>query len=204
MEVTFDPEKRDATLADRGLDFADAIEVFEGSQSTCRTCAGTTAKNASLPWDISAAGWSSWFGPSAGERAASFPLGKPMNRNEHRLGSDLARVDTHVIRPHEYDEIPELSDTDFSRGIVHEGGLPMRRGRPKPGAPKQQVTLRLDRDVSNNSGQPAKAGKAASTPPCGNPSSGRSHHDCTYRAIFSISGRMVAATAASVIGPMNL
>ena len=59
----------------------------------------------------------------------------------------LARVDTHVIRPHEYDEIPELSDTDFGRGIVHEGGLPVRRGRPKLGAPKQQVTLRLDRDV---------------------------------------------------------
>ena len=30
MKVTFDPIKRDKTLADRGLDFADAEIVFEG------------------------------------------------------------------------------------------------------------------------------------------------------------------------------
>lgn len=30
MKVTFDPTKRDKTLADRGLDFADAEIVFEG------------------------------------------------------------------------------------------------------------------------------------------------------------------------------
>ena len=28
MRITFDPNKRDATLAERGLDFADAAEVF--------------------------------------------------------------------------------------------------------------------------------------------------------------------------------
>ena len=30
MEITFDLAKRDATLADRGLDLADAERVFEG------------------------------------------------------------------------------------------------------------------------------------------------------------------------------
>ena len=30
MRISFDPAKRDATLADRGLDFADAAEVFAG------------------------------------------------------------------------------------------------------------------------------------------------------------------------------
>lgn len=30
MEVSFDPEKRAATLANRGLDFADAVIVFDG------------------------------------------------------------------------------------------------------------------------------------------------------------------------------
>lgn len=30
MEITFDPAKRDATFAERGLDFADAAIVFEG------------------------------------------------------------------------------------------------------------------------------------------------------------------------------
>ena len=31
MAVTFDPAKRDKTLSERGLDFADAIEVFNGT-----------------------------------------------------------------------------------------------------------------------------------------------------------------------------
>lgn len=31
MNITFDPAKRDATLANRGLDFADAAEVFAGA-----------------------------------------------------------------------------------------------------------------------------------------------------------------------------
>lgn len=30
MEITFDPTKREATLSNRGLDFADAAEVFSG------------------------------------------------------------------------------------------------------------------------------------------------------------------------------
>jgi uncharacterized protein len=30
MAITFDPAKRDRTLAERGLDFADAEQVFAG------------------------------------------------------------------------------------------------------------------------------------------------------------------------------
>ena len=30
MSITFDPAKRDTTLAERGLDFADAVFVFAG------------------------------------------------------------------------------------------------------------------------------------------------------------------------------
>jgi len=30
MKITFDPAKRASTLKDRGLDFADAVEVFAG------------------------------------------------------------------------------------------------------------------------------------------------------------------------------
>ena len=30
MKITFDPAKRAATLADRGVDFLDAVKVFEG------------------------------------------------------------------------------------------------------------------------------------------------------------------------------
>lgn len=31
MRITFDPAKRDRTLAERGLDFADAAQVFSGT-----------------------------------------------------------------------------------------------------------------------------------------------------------------------------
>jgi uncharacterized DUF497 family protein len=34
MRITFDPAKRDKTLADRGLDFADAAQVFAGPAFT--------------------------------------------------------------------------------------------------------------------------------------------------------------------------
>jgi uncharacterized DUF497 family protein len=34
MEITFDPAKREATLAHRGLDFADAAKVFSGRTFT--------------------------------------------------------------------------------------------------------------------------------------------------------------------------
>jgi len=30
VRITFDPAKRDLTLANRGLDFMDAVEVFAG------------------------------------------------------------------------------------------------------------------------------------------------------------------------------
>ena len=31
MKITFDPTKRNATLMNRGLDFADAVDVFAGT-----------------------------------------------------------------------------------------------------------------------------------------------------------------------------
>ena len=33
-KITFDPAKRDATLAHRGLDFADAAKAFKGDHAT--------------------------------------------------------------------------------------------------------------------------------------------------------------------------
>jgi uncharacterized protein (DUF4415 family) len=63
------------------------------------------------------------------------------------LGSDLKKVDRHVIQPHEYDEIPELTDDFFERADVYRGNKLIRRGRPKTDDPKQLVSLRLDAEV---------------------------------------------------------
>ncbi|MBL8338573.1 MAG: BrnA antitoxin family protein [Rhodoferax sp.] len=57
------------------------------------------------------------------------------------LGSDLKRVDRHVIQPAEYDELPELTDDMFARGVVNKGG------RPRAANPKRLISIRLTEDV---------------------------------------------------------
>ena len=70
-----------------------------------------------------------------------------MTGKKRVLGSDLKKVDRHVIQPHEYDEIPELTDEFFERADHYRGGKLVRRGRPKLDDPKQLVSLRLDAEV---------------------------------------------------------
>lgn len=57
------------------------------------------------------------------------------------LGSDLERVDLHVIKAHEYKELPELTDAMLARAVVNKGG------RPKSENPRQLVSLRLPPEV---------------------------------------------------------
>jgi len=52
-------------------------------------------------------------------------------------GSDRARVDTHVIKPHEYKELPELTDVMLAGAVVSKGGRRLAKAplpRPKGGA----------------------------------------------------------------------
>src|SRR6267142_6548448 len=70
-----------------------------------------------------------------------------MPAKKRALGSDLKKVDRHVIQPHEYDEIPELTDDFFERADVYRGNKLIQRGRPKSDDPKQLVSLRLDAEV---------------------------------------------------------
>ncbi len=57
------------------------------------------------------------------------------------LKSKLARVDTHVIKPDEYQEIPELTDTMLARAKVNKGGKPVSQN------PRELISLRLPADV---------------------------------------------------------
>ncbi len=57
------------------------------------------------------------------------------------LGSDLKRVDAHVIKPEEYEELPEMTDEMFSRMVFKKAG------RPKSINPKQMISLRLPPEV---------------------------------------------------------
>jgi uncharacterized protein (DUF4415 family) len=57
------------------------------------------------------------------------------------LGSDLQRVDAHVIKPHEVKELPQLTDAMLARAVVNKGG------RPKSASPRQLISLRLPPEV---------------------------------------------------------
>ena len=45
------------------------------------------------------------------------------------LGSDLKRVDAHVIKPEEYEELPELTDEMLARAVFK------KEGRSRPATP---------------------------------------------------------------------
>jgi uncharacterized protein (DUF4415 family) len=68
-----------------------------------------------------------------------------MNANKgasrRSLKSDLARVDSHVIKAHEYDELPELTEEMLARATINKGG------RPVSPNPRKLISLRLPADV---------------------------------------------------------
>ena len=57
------------------------------------------------------------------------------------LKSDLRRVDSHVVKAPEYDELPELSAEMLARARVKKGG------RPVSVNPRKLITIRLPADV---------------------------------------------------------
>ena len=52
-----------------------------------------------------------------------------MKENKKNLGSDLAKVDAHVVQPEEYEELPEWTDEMFDRAAVYIRGNRVRRSR---------------------------------------------------------------------------
>lgn len=64
---------------------------------------------------------------------------KPASRRS--LKSDLARVDAHVVKKDEYEELPELTEEMLARAKVNKGG------RPVSPNPRKLLSLRLPADV---------------------------------------------------------
>jgi hypothetical protein len=44
------------------------------------------------------------------------------------LRIDRRRADAYVLKPRDYEEIPELTDEWFRRAAIHIGGVPIPRG----------------------------------------------------------------------------
>jgi uncharacterized protein (DUF4415 family) len=68
-----------------------------------------------------------------------------MNANKgasrRSLKSNLARVDAHVIKAREYNELPELTEEMLKRAKINKGG------RPVSPNPRKLISLRLPADV---------------------------------------------------------
>lgn len=58
-----------------------------------------------------------------------------------KLGSDLKRVDAHVLQAEEYEELPEITDEMLARAQINKGG------RPKLANTKKSISLRLPEEV---------------------------------------------------------
>ena len=70
-----------------------------------------------------------------------------MTGKKRATQTDWPKVDAYVLGPKDYEEIPEQTEEDFARGVLHINGVPVPRGRPKSARRKQPVSLRLDPDV---------------------------------------------------------
>lgn len=66
-------------------------------------------------------------------------MNKPASRKA--LGSDLTQVDAHQVKPHEYKELPELTDNTLARAVVNKGG------RLRAENPSQLISPRLPPEV---------------------------------------------------------
>jgi uncharacterized protein (DUF4415 family) len=72
-----------------------------------------------------------------------------MTGSRRAIGSDLKKVDAYQLGSADYEEVPELTEEWFARAQPHEGGTPVKRGRPRSSNPKQAVNLRLSQRVLN-------------------------------------------------------
>ena len=66
-------------------------------------------------------------------------VNKPVSRRT--LTSDLEQIDAHHIAPHEYEELPELTEDMLARDKLKKGG------RPLSASPRKSISLRLPPEV---------------------------------------------------------
>ncbi len=64
---------------------------------------------------------------------------KPVSHRS--LKSDLVRVDAHIVKEGEYDDLPELDDAMLARAQVNRGG------RPVASNPRKLLSIRVPADV---------------------------------------------------------
>jgi uncharacterized protein (DUF4415 family) len=146
MLIEFDSEKRVQTLADRGLDFADAPLVMSGDQLTMldtRIDYGE-ARFITVGFIESIMVMVVWTPRGEVRRIISM---RKCNERKHVISSDLASAIARPISAEEYAEMPELDDAFFEHADMYVGNKLVRRGRPVQDVTKTPIKLRLDPDI---------------------------------------------------------
>ncbi len=72
-----------------------------------------------------------------------------MKKNKKDLSSNFDKIDAHVIKEDEYDELPEWTDKMFERADLYIGGKLVKRGRPKSDVHANNISIRLDPKVES-------------------------------------------------------
>lgn len=74
-----------------------------------------------------------------------------MNANNQNLSSDKAKVDAHEIQPHEFDELPELTESELERGVWKIAGKEITSAEGeatfRSALKKQKINITLDPDI---------------------------------------------------------
>jgi uncharacterized protein (DUF4415 family)/uncharacterized DUF497 family protein len=146
MRITFDALKRERTLSDRGLDFEDAAIVFEGITVEVEDLRKNYGERRIICYGWLSGGALSGLATPHGAQLATYSacerqtiVKKPVS--PRTLKSDLARVDAHSVRAHEYKELPEVTAQALARATVNKGG------RPRSANPRKLISIRLPVDV---------------------------------------------------------
>ena len=145
MRIAYDSLKRARTLAERGLDFEDALVVFEGVTVEIDDTRKDYGERGIISYGMLDGRLVVVGYTPRGAVRHMFSMRKANDREKRALPStsksDLPCVDAHVLQPSEYDELPELTQEMLDRAKVKKGG------RPHSANPRKLISLRLPADV---------------------------------------------------------
>ena len=145
MRISFDPEKRSRTLASRGLDFQDAAIIFDGTTIEVEDTRRNYGERRIICYGLLSGRLVVIGYTLRGATRHVFSMRRPTTvrkpASRRALKSDLAKVDAHVIRAHEYKELPELTEQALACAVVNKGG------RPRSTNPRKLISIRLPVDV---------------------------------------------------------
>ncbi len=139
--IRFDPAKRQWALEPRGRDFLDAEAVFAGPtiEVTDRRRDYGEVRIVSVGWLRGRAVIVVYTERNGIRHIISIRKANEREQRrfsptspEGKIHSDLQRVDAHVIRPEEYEELPEITEENLTHAVIKCSGQSDQPFRAKP------------------------------------------------------------------------